>query len=148
MNNKHEDFRRRLDRFFEVCKRQGLRVTHQRLTVFEEVMRAGEHPDAETVCRAVRRRIPAISVDTVYRTLWLLKDLGLIATLGPSREKARFDADTRPHHHFVCRKCGKAVDLSASQFNGLSVPEEIEEVGRVETVHVELRGLCSDCLGP
>ncbi|MCK7479895.1 MAG: transcriptional repressor [Candidatus Moduliflexus flocculans] len=52
-----------------------------------------EHPDADAVFRAVRKRVPTVSIDTVYRTLWMLNDLGLVTTLGPRRESVRFDAN-------------------------------------------------------
>ncbi|MGC8861621.1 MAG: Fur family transcriptional regulator [Armatimonadota bacterium] len=123
-----------------------MRTTHQRLVIFEEVARSSRHPDADAVYRAVRRRIPTISLDTVYRTLWLFKDLGLVATLGPSRERTRFDGNVRRHHHFICNRCGTAIDFCSPEFDALRIPDDLEAVGPVETVHVELRGLCSDCL--
>jgi len=78
----------RLERFKAAARRAGIRLTHQRLEIFREVAATEEHPDAETVFRGIRKRVPTVSLDTVYRTLWLLEDLGLIATLGPRRERA------------------------------------------------------------
>ncbi|MGB9619381.1 MAG: Fur family transcriptional regulator, partial [Armatimonadota bacterium] len=104
-----EELKRRVDHCHKVLKQAGVRTTHQRLVIFEEVARSSRHPDADAVYRAVRRRIPTISLDTVYRTLWLFKDLGLVATLGPSRERTRFDGNVRRHHHFICNRCGTAI---------------------------------------
>ena len=122
-----------------------MKLTHQRTEIFREVARTTDHPDAQTIYERVRKRVPAISLDTVYRNLWLLNDLGLIATMGPSREKARFDANLTPHHHFVCDGCGMASDFYSQEFDELRPPAEIESIGRVEATHVELRGLCLRC---
>src|SRR4030065_507057 len=67
--------------------------THQRREVFRGIAGSTEHPDAETVFRGVRARVPTVSIDTVYRTLWLLHGLGLGTTPGPPRGGVRF----RPH---------------------------------------------------
>jgi Fur family peroxide stress response transcriptional regulator len=129
----------------QVCRSAGVKVTHQRLEIFREVARSGSHPDAETVYRAVRERIPTMSLDTVYRALWLLSDLGLITTLGPPRERTRFDANLRRHHHFVCRQCGLIRDFYSNAFDELKLPQSLKAIGSVETTHVEARGLCGKC---
>jgi Fur family transcriptional regulator, peroxide stress response regulator len=120
-------------------------MTHQRIEIFREVAKSGDHPDAETVYKGVRRRIPSVSLDTVYRTLWLLLDLGLITTLGPPRDRARFDGNVSTHHHFVCTKCGVAHDFYSEEFDQLTVPATVKDLGSVERIQVECRGLCSRC---
>lgn len=140
-----QDLRQRLDHFEKVCRAAGLRLTHQRLEVFREVARSGEHPDAESIHRGVRKRLPTVSLDTVYRTLWLLTDLGLITILGPSRERTRFDANLDPHHHFVCVRCGLMRDFTCPELDAVALPAEAWAFGRIEATHVEARGLCRDC---
>ncbi len=135
----------RLDRFREECRRRGIKLTHQRLVVFSEIAATEAHPDAETVFERVRRKIPTISQDTVYRTLWLLDDLGLVTTLNSFR-RVRFDANTDRHHHFVCTRCGKVADVYSEEFDHLGVPKGASRLGRVTATHVELRGLCNECL--
>jgi len=136
---------RRLARFEAECDRAGIKLTHQRLEVFREVAGSEEHPDAETVFRSVRERVPTISLDTVYRTLWLLEDLGLVTTLGPKRERTRFDANMESHHHFVCERCGMIRDFESDEFDALEVPEDVAGIGSVDEMHVEVRGLCNEC---
>jgi len=92
---------RRVARFRLSARDRGLKLTPQRLEIFREVASSLDHPDAETVYYAVRARLPMISLDTVYRTLWMLSDLGLISTLGVRRKSVRFDANPRKHHHSV-----------------------------------------------
>jgi len=133
--------------FEQLCRSAGIRLTHQRMEIFREIARAGDHPDVETVYRRVRERIPTVSLDTVYRTLWLLGDLGLISTLGASRERTRFDANLSRHHHFVCIHCGLTRDFYSDELNKLTLPKSVKTIGRIETTHVEARGVCGDCAG-
>ena len=139
------EFERRMKRFERECRDAGAKLTHQRLEVFREVAQAGDHPDAETVYRRVRERLPTVSLDTVYRTLWLITDLGLINTLGPSRERTRFDANLSRHHHFICVHCGLTRDFYSDALDELKLPAAVEAYGRVETTHVEVRGVCRSC---
>ncbi len=78
--------------------------------------------------RGVRARVPTVSLDTVYRTLWLLDGLGLITTLGPRRESVRFDPNLEHHHHYVCVQCGLAMDFESAELNVLAIPELREEI--------------------
>jgi len=145
MNVDKAEFQSRMRRFRHAFRHSGAKMTHQRIEVFREAARTGEHPDAATVYQRVRRRVPTISLDTVYRTLWMLMDMGLITAMGVHRERARFDANTSVHHHFICTRCGMTEDIRSEKLNNLQVPEEVTSLGRVERTHVEFRGLCSKC---
>lgn len=136
---------RRLQHLKVVAREAGLKLTHQRLEIFRELAGTEEHPDAETVFRAVQQRMPTVSLDTVYRTLWMLHDLGLVTTLGPQRYGARFDANLDRHHHFSCVRCGLVRDFESAELDGLRVPESIKRLGSVVEAHVEVRGLCATC---
>ncbi|HPA47229.1 MAG TPA: Fur family transcriptional regulator [bacterium] len=140
-----EELQDRIDKFKEGLKKAGVKLTHQRLVIFQEVARSKDHPDAETIWKGVRQRVPTVSLDTVYRTLWLLMDLGLIATLGFPHESVRFDANRSTHHHFVCTKCGKIRDFCSEEFDRLKIPDSVKELGHAEKMHVEVRGLCVHC---
>ena len=139
------EIERRMARFEGACREAGLRLTHQRMEIFREVARAADHPDADTVHRRVRERMPTVSLDTVYRTLWLLEDLGLVATLGPSRGRARFDANLDRHHHFVCVRCGMTRDFHDETLDDLALPRAARAFGRIEATLVEVRGICHEC---
>ena len=132
-------------RFKTMCRQRGIKSTHLRMEIFREVAQTEDHPDVETVYQGVRHRIPTISLDTVYRTLWLLKDLGLITSLGAPNGRTRFDANLSSHHHFVCVRCGKTTDFYSDEFDCLNLPESVKAFGRVETTRVEVRGICSEC---
>lgn len=136
---------RRLDRLQAAARAAGVKLTHQRLEIFRALASSHEHPDADAVYRAVRRRLPTVSLDTVYRTLWTLHDLGLVATLGPQRDRIRFDANLEPHHHFVCVRCGLVRDFQSEPLSNLPLPEEVTALGSVHDAHVEVRGTCQPC---
>ncbi|MFC1567556.1 Fur family transcriptional regulator [Thermodesulfobacteriota bacterium] len=135
----------RMERFKGVCRNSGMKLTHQRMEIFREVAKTGDHPDVEKVYQGVRKRMPTMSLDTVYRTLWLLKDLGLITTLGSSRERARFDANLSQHHHFVCIRCGLTRDFYSDELDELRLPDSVTAFGYVEKTQVEVKGICLKC---
>ena len=145
MKTQKSEIEHRMAHFEQVCRSANVKITHQRMEVFREVAQNGHHPDAETVFRGVRRRVPTMSLDTVYRTLWLLSDLGLITRLGPPNDRARFDANLSRHHHFVCLRCGLVRDFYSDSFDELDLPEEVAAIGFVETMHVEAEGICRTC---
>lgn len=136
---------RQVEQFKAAAKAAGLKLTHQRLEIFREVASSLKHPDAETVFRAVQARMPTVSLDTVYRTLWMLNDLGLVTTLGPRRESVRFDANLEQHHHYVCVRCGSARDFESAELNALRIPDVVKKFGSVVATHVEVRGVCDRC---
>ena len=88
---------------------RGLRLTGPRRVILDVLRGTGSHPTAEWVYRLVRRRLPRVSLGTVYRNLRLLVAEGLAAEIpGPH---ARFDANMDAHHHFTCVRCGRIVDV-------------------------------------
>jgi len=141
----HEEINERILNFEHACREAGIKLTHQRKEVFREVAGTDEHPDAETIYRKVKVRIPEISLDTVYRTLWMLHDLDIVATLGPRRESVRFDANLEHHHHFFCIRCGLAKDFMSTRLDDLPLPEAVKEYGSIIAAHVEVRGICETC---
>jgi Fur family peroxide stress response transcriptional regulator len=137
---------RRFDDLRSAVRTAGVKMTPQRLEILRELAASEEHPDAETVFRAVRTNLPTVSLDTVYRTLWMLHDLGLVTTLGARRGGVRFDANRERHHHYVCVRCGLVRDFESHELDGLDVPRQVTRLGSVGDVQVEVRGLCTRCL--
>lgn len=135
----------RFEHLSRAARESGVKLTHQRLEIFRELAKSVDHPDAETVFRAVRKRMPTVSLDTVYRTLWMLRDLGLVTTLGPNRDAVRFDVNLDRHHHYVCVKCGRVRDFESEELNAIAVPALVSGFGTIVDAQVEVRGLCSKC---
>ena len=140
-----EQVEERVAHFSAACRRHGVKATHQRTEIIRELAGTEEHPDAETIYARVRKRIPAMALDTVYRTLRLLEENGVISRVGSIRDKARFDANSDRHHHFVCSECGLIGDFYSDVLDRFPVPREVAAMGRVDAVYVELRGHCRKC---
>jgi Fur family peroxide stress response transcriptional regulator len=135
----------RMKRFAETCRRSGLKITHQRTEVFRELAAREDHPGAESVFQQVRRRVPAISRDTVYRALALLEAQGLIRKAEILFNQGRYDANTERHHHFVCTMCGRVQDFYSEALDDLPLPRSVKALGRVQSAQVQVRGVCSAC---
>lgn len=131
-----------LQRRLETYKKLGLKLTPQRLAILEYLEQTREHPSAEDIYNALKERFPSMSFATVYNTLEVLTEKGLIKELGIDSSKKRFDPFLHPHHHFICRKCGKIVDVE-KKFD-ISIPEDLKDC-EVTNYQVVFEGLCKDC---
>jgi len=147
MKIKKKEVEQRVKHFETVCRGEGIKLTHQRIEIFREVAQTDDHPDADQIFQRVRGRMPTVSLDTVYRTLWLLNDLGLIVTLHSSRERTRFDGNLTTHHHFVCEQCGFTRDFYNNDLDNIKIPDSINFFGEIEATHIEVRGICRACVG-
>jgi len=132
-------------RFRATARARGVKLTPQRLEIFREIASSLQHPDAEAVHRAVHARMSTVSLDTVYRTLWMLSDMGLISVLGGRRESVRFDPNPRSHHHYVCIECGLTSDFESEKLQGLRLPGAVRRLGKVLSTQIEVRGVCQMC---
>ena len=102
MKDNESNIECRMDEFMTVCRANGVKITPQRMEVFREVARTDAHPDVESIFSDVRKRMPAISMDTVYRTLCSLEKLGLIQKVSELHGATRYDGNVDHHNHFVC----------------------------------------------
>ena len=135
------------DALKELFAQSGLKFTNQRYLVYKAMVAARDHPSAETVWRRVREEAPAISLDTVYRTLAALEARGLVTRVPAGGDEGRFDGDVAAHHHMVCLRCG-AIDDFTMPGAGLSdLPPSVAAWGRVRDAQVLVRGICRNCLG-
>lgn len=136
----------RIERFKMLMIEKGYKLTQQRLEIYKALAAREDHPSAEEIHKRLRKRLPTLSLDTVYRTLWTFRDLGIIATLNPHQGVARFDANHSHHHHFVCERCGAVQDYDNHEFNAIPLPADLGNMGEAKSLHVEIRGLCRKCL--
>jgi Fe2+ or Zn2+ uptake regulation protein len=90
---------------------RGQRATPQRYAILCELHRRGRHATADEIGRAVRAQLPGTSTPTVYATLELLVELGLVRRIDTGVGAALYDGGTDPHQHMVCRCCGQVEDL-------------------------------------
>lgn len=145
MNINKTEIDRRIRLFVETCRQLDMKITHQRMEIFRELAASVEHPDADSIYQRVSIHVAGISRDTVYRTLSTLESEGLIRKVEHRFERARYDANMDHHHHFVCIVCGKVCDFYSERLNDLPIPKFVEALGEIDTVQVQIRGICSAC---
>lgn len=97
----------------DVLHARGQRVTPQRLVINRTLQDLNRHVSAEEVLEAVEPRLPNVSLPTVYSTLELLGELGLVRRVGPAGGRVLFDPRMDEHHHAVCSVCGRVEDIDA-----------------------------------
>lgn len=123
-------------------RRNGFRVTPQRLAVIEFLVGNKAHPTAEAIYDELKKRYPMMSFSTIYNTIKALQRIGEIIHLSSADEPAHFDPDTSPHHHFYCLECRQLKDI----FRDLDIPRDQINGHRVQFWRVYFYGTCSDCL--
>lgn len=122
----------------------GVRPSVQRLAIFEYVHRSTAHPTAEAVYEGLRDELGSLSLTTVYNTLKLYAELGLVAPVQIDDSFQRFDGNTNIHAHFRCKNCGEIFDLPVKgDYN--SWFEGAEGI-QITDAQLYLRGVCEKCL--
>ncbi len=133
------------EKLVTALREQGKKVTPQRRFIFQALEKESDHhPTAEEILRTVRETLPDVSLTTVYNTLHNLVEMDLIREVDLGEGMTRFDTNTDIHHHLLCKRCGKLVDIHR-QFRNIFLPPE-EAHGFIITSHqVIFEGICPDC---
>jgi Fe2+ or Zn2+ uptake regulation protein len=130
-----------------LLRARGQRVTSQRLVILRELRRRRRHATAEEILEAVRPDLPGTSLPTVYATLDLLGELGLVRKLDVGVGVSLYDGRTEPHQHMVCRACGRVEDLDA-ELRARPLLRAATDAGFVpERAELVVHGLCAECAG-
>ncbi|HEY8491880.1 MAG TPA: transcriptional repressor [Dehalococcoidia bacterium] len=130
----------------QTLRRSGYRLTPQRMLITSAVRHAGRHVTAGEILEQVQASYPYVDISTIYRTLAVLKDLGLVAETSLGGNEARYEwlGATR-HHHLICRRCGSVTSLDHSYMENLGA-EILEDYGfRPDLDHFAIFGLCAGC---
>ena len=115
------------------------RITKQKLAILDYLKSTKTHPDAETVYKKLKLENPTLSLSTVYRNLSQMSDDGIILKLTPGGTSDHFDGDASPHHHFVCNKCGKIIDIMCE------IGVKNKDFGEIYSCCAYFYGLCKEC---
>lgn len=136
---------RSADTMLTDLKRAGLKLTPQRMAIVRELAEDTSHPTAQELYERLAPAFPTMSFATVYNTLDALAKLGLVGMLRLG-SAVRFDPNTSSHHHAVCDRCGKVVDLPAPEVSKKSVARAAAQSGfDIRTEERTYRGLCRPC---
>ncbi len=121
------------------------RNTPQRMVILQELCATKEHPTAAELFAAVRRKLPRVSLGTIYRNLEVLHEDGFVRKLELAGHETRFDGTTAPHYHVRCTSCGCVRDLPAPLHDKL-VTQPVDSAGfRIDGHRLEFYGLCPGC---
>ena len=126
-------------------RERGQRVTPQRLMVARVLNDLDRHVTAEVVFDEVSRRMPGVSLPTVYATLDLLEGIGLVHRVASERGAVVYDPRTDAHHHLVCRRCGAIADLDGPVDAGALLAAAQSAGFAADHAQVVVRGLCATC---
>ncbi len=130
----------------DLLRRRGLRVTPQRRMILEAMRTLGGHLTVEEIHRAVQARIPGVDLSTVYRTLRLFAELGLLDQHALREGDRVYELRLRPDHaHFVCERCGKVEHLDPDLLEPLRTRLRHRIPGAVRRLTLTVTGLCPQC---
>ncbi|RPH93117.1 transcriptional repressor [candidate division KSB1 bacterium] len=146
MDNLRTKIEEQLTELTAACRARGLKVTPQRLEIFRDLLESEGHPSVEEIYERIHTRMPTVSLDTVYRTLATLNEAGVISRVAVLDDHSRFEVNPERHHHFICLRCKRVEDFYWPAFDGLALPKNVAGLGKVESPHVEVRGICAACL--
>jgi Fur family transcriptional regulator, peroxide stress response regulator len=131
--------------FRAVCEEHSLAVTHQRQVLYEVMQTMYGHPSLEEVYSRVRRRIPSISLATVYKNIRLFLDSGILREVSLHHGSLRVEMNSRPHHHLVCTQCKSISDIDESELGLLSERRKLSDGFLMERYSIDVLGICVAC---
>ncbi|MFN7922953.1 MAG: transcriptional repressor [Bryobacteraceae bacterium] len=140
-----ETIAERMRAFRERCAAAGLALTHQRLIIYEALASSMEHPTPEAVYERVKKRIPSMSLATVYKSVRTFADHGLLREVNVLHESLRLDANLDPHHHLICVRCKRVADLPAEAVEPVRLRRKLPSDFNSDRVTIEFHGLCARC---
>lgn len=123
----------------------SLRITKQRQIILDELCSVTSHPTADVLYQMVRKRLPKISLGTVYRNLEIMSECGIIQKLDIGGTQKRFDAAPQVHYHVRCSKCGRVDDLDLPpDFNVEKAASRLTSF-KILRHRLEFTGICPEC---
>ena len=126
--------------------KQGYRLTPQRMMILSAIENSDDHISAEEIYAQVVAKYPRVNISTVYRTLELLKRLGLVTETDLGGGRVRYhSAEKGHHHHLVCRQCGAIIDLDEALLSPLKSALLQEYKFSADLRHLAIFGRCANC---
>jgi len=122
----------------------GLKPTAQRIAILKELLSRTDHPGADMVYKNLKSEYPSLSMNTIYLNLETFVREGVIQRINNLTNLGRFDGNPEPHHHFICTKCKKIIDLHAVSLPEIEVPDGFN-IAKIFSDQMQLNGVCTDC---
>ena len=131
--------------FRVLCRQHDLAATHQRRVIYETVMSLHGHPSPELIYDVVRRKIPTISLATVYKNVRTFLDSGMLREVSFHHGSLRVEPNEHEHHHLVCIRCKQITDLESESLGPVRVKERLPRGFQVTRITVDVLGVCAEC---
>jgi Fur family peroxide stress response transcriptional regulator len=131
--------------FRELCHEHGIAVTHQRQVLYEVMKTMHGHPSPEEVYARVKKKVPAISLATVYKNIHLFVESGVFRKMSLHHGSVRVEMNDEPHHHVVCSKCRKITDIGEKELGLAGKRNRLPGGFLVERYAVDVIGVCASC---
>jgi len=135
-----------LTHLIDLCRSKKIKVTPQRVAIYNELIDDLSHPTADSIYKRVHKKHPEISFDTVNRTLLRFAEIDIIRTVEGLENQRRFDPGLQPHHHFQCLNCHQIIDFNDQEYDKLTIPSQLTEKHQINHFRVVLSGVCKNCL--
>jgi Fur family peroxide stress response transcriptional regulator len=132
-----------MDKMRGFLESRGVKPSYQRMRILEYLMRHHDHPSVDAIFQALSPDIPTLSRTTVYNTLSLFTQKGIVASLTVVNNELRYDLLEEPHAHFQCRVCSRLFDIPLK--SDLFLTDCIDE-HQVEEIQITFKGKCKTCL--
>jgi len=129
----------------DLLRERGLRMTPQRRAIVSEVMRTQGHISPTVVARKVQGEMPGVNASTVYRTLTLLEEVGVLQHSHLETGAEYHKADEAQHVHLTCRRCGHDDALSVNETGKLAGLIHTHHGFQADLTHFAITGLCREC---
>ncbi len=124
-----------------------IRMTKQRQVILEELCKVTSHPTADEMYHMIRKRLPKISLGTVYRNLEILSELGMVLKLEVGGTQKRFDGNVENHYHVRCTDCGSVGDLHMAPDHEIEEKAQSHTDFQIKRHSLEFIGVCPECRG-
>lgn len=128
-----------------IFKEKKLKLTPQRLAVYNYLMGTKSHPSAETIYAGIQEQYPTMSLATVYKAVKTLASVGLIQEINVGEGNFRYDANTISHPHIQCLKCGRVDDICNISLDALNKEAQKKSEYEILSNQVYFYGYCKDC---
>lgn len=130
-----------MDTFIKNCKKNNIKITPQRIAIYQEISNNFSHPQAIDIYKSLIKKMPNVSYDTVNRSLMLFVDCKLIKIIERNNGARRFDPVVKNHSHFHCVKCEKIIDLEEINLK----VKKYKKIAKINKVSIFLEGICNKC---
>lgn len=135
-----------LENFTSKCRSYRLSLTPQRIAIYKALIDDESHPSPDKIYQTIKPDFPTISLATVYKTLETFEKNGIISLVTPIHNTVRYDVKTEHHHHVVCIKCKKIMDIESKELDALKIPDIVAKQNRFVDFSVHFSVICSECL--